>query len=304
MINIKKFRKPAVKENMNVWDFNSISDLLKVVENIPKDEIPQYSYYKKKDIKSDNYVNGFNYFRDYYEAINALKYGWEHGRKEITSKIIELNLATNKNDKKIKNEYDVVGGNACVTRYLQNIPTNMIKSTIVSNNTKEINVYKSFPYIGTVSADEILNDAAKSVIIINKLEELGYKTNLYIVKVNKSLNNDNNKVAIRIKIKDAKMKLNLKKIAFCLFNPDMQRRIMWRLIELDPDLKQVLEFYGKGIDFDIIKKTYSVPKIYKNIVDSKNLKKEYANFFKMQDNDIFIPPFLEDIDNFLEGIQK
>ena len=42
MINIKEFRKENPDNLANVWDFNNINDLLKVVE-IPMSETDKYS---------------------------------------------------------------------------------------------------------------------------------------------------------------------------------------------------------------------------------------------------------------------
>ncbi len=309
MINIKEFRKEN-SDLANVWDFNNINDLLKVVE-IPMSETDKYSrVYSKANLEcnlhysytlSSNTESGIFYFDTFDEALKALKYGWEDGRCQLESKVKELNLRTNET-KKIKYEYNVVGGNACVPRYLQGIPTNMIKSNMVSKETKVINIYKTAPYTSLVSAEEILEDAAKTVIIVNKLEELGYKVNLYIAKLNE---NHRNKVkfGVRVKIKDAKMKLNLKKISFCIINPDMQRRMFWRLIELDPDLLEPLGGYGKGIDNRIMNNYDYSFNDHSKVKLSKALKREYSKYFKMEENDIIIPPFLDDVDKFLEDLQ-
>lgn len=305
MINIKNFRKENPDNLANVWDFNNINDLLKVVE-IPMSETDKYSrVYSKAKLEcklnysytlSSNTERGIFYFDTFDEALKALKYGWEDGRCQLESKVKELNLRTNET-KKIKYEYNVVGGNACIPRYLQGIPTNMIKSNMISKETKVINIYKTAPYTSLVSTEEILEDAAKTVIIVNKLEELGYKVNLYITKLNE---NHRNKVkfGVRVKIKDAKMKLNLKKISFCIINPDMQRRMFWRLIELDPDLLEPLGGYGRGIDNRIMDFNN-----YSKVNLSKALKREYSKYFKMEENDIIIPPFLDDVDKFLEDLQ-
>lgn len=309
MINIKNFRKEN-SDLANVWDFNNINDLLKVVE-IPMSETNRYSkvyskaYFDRNKQASNSHTlsndtkSGMFYFDTFDEALKALKYGWEDGRCQLESKVKELNLRTNET-KKIKYEYNVVGGNACVPRYLQGIPTNMIKSNMVSKETKVINIYKTAPYTYLVSAEEILEDAAKTVLIVNKLEELGYKVNLYIAKLNEDYKGKV-RFGVRVKIKDAKMKLNLKKISFCIINPDMQRRMFWRLIELDPDLIEPLISYGKGIDNRIMN-NYSFND-YSKVRLSKALKREYSKYFKMEENDIIIPPFLNDVDKFLEDLQ-
>lgn len=311
MVNIDKYRKLASNKIDEVWDFDNINDLLKVVE-IPMSETNMYSkvysesyfdchkYMSNSHTLRDNANKDMFHFNTFSEALKALKYGWEDGRSQLELKVKELNLKTNKG-KKIKYEYNVVGGNACVPRYLQGIPTNMIKSNMVAKETKIINIYKTAPYTSIISADRILEDAAKTVLIVNKLEELGYKVNLYIAKLNEDFK-DKVQFGVRVKIKDAKMKLNLKKISFCIINPDMQRRMFWRLIELDPDLIEPLAAYGRGVDNKIMGE-YNNSNDYSKVKLSKALKRKYSQYFKMEKNDIIIPPFLNDIDKFLEDLQ-
>ena len=78
----------------------------------------------------------------------------------------------------------------------------------------------------------------------------------------------------------------------------MQRRMFWRLIELDPDLLEPLGGYGVGIDNRIMDFNN-----YSKVNLSKALKREYSKYFKMEENDIIIPPFLDDVDKFLEDLQ-
>ena len=120
MINIKEFRKENPDNLANVWDFNNINDLLKVVE-IPMSETDKYSrVYSKANLEcnlyyaytlSSNTKSSTFYFDTFDEALKALKYGWEDGRCQLESKVKELNLRTNET-KKIKYEYNVVGGNS------------------------------------------------------------------------------------------------------------------------------------------------------------------------------------------------
>ena len=112
MINIKNFRKENSNNLANVWDFDNINDLLKVVE-IPMSETDKYSrVYSKANLEcnlhysytlSSNTKSGIFYFDTFDEALKALKYGWEDGRCQLESKVKELNLRTNET-KKIKYE--------------------------------------------------------------------------------------------------------------------------------------------------------------------------------------------------------
>lgn len=61
MININKFRKENSDDLANVWDFNNINDLLKVVE-IPMSETNKYSkVYSKANLERNlNYSHALS----------------------------------------------------------------------------------------------------------------------------------------------------------------------------------------------------------------------------------------------------
>ena len=94
MININKFRKENLDDLANVWDFDNINDLLKVVE-IPMSETDKHSRVYSKSYfdrnkqainsytLSSNTEKGIFYFDTFDEALKALKYGWEDGRCQL-----------------------------------------------------------------------------------------------------------------------------------------------------------------------------------------------------------------------------
>lgn len=255
MLNIERYRKTVEKEVNNskkttvTWNFNSIEELKKIA-SIPVEEnikysplchktfmmAPNYSSYRKKEW-GQNVLDSFD------EALEMLEKGWEEGAIVLKEKI--EGLKSQETGRKMKSKYDMIGGNACVARYLQGIPTNMINTRFVEKKDKVINVFKTMGYSAMYSSDEIMDEAAKSLRIVQILENSGYRCNLYALKYN-VMHSDT--FVFSMKIKDAKEPLNLKKCAFIMAHPDFQRRILYRLIELSNlyDLWKI--GYGTPID--------------------------------------------------------
>ena len=277
------------------WIFNSISDLDRVA-SIPYSENNKYSkvkyyFYNSNDENELNKTNSFD------EARNLMINGWEEGARKINEGVKKIKLKT-QNKLSFKSEYNVIGGNASVPRYLQGIPTNMIKNSPVQKKTKIINVYKSAGYSSEYTADDVMKEAAKAVLIIDMIEKMGYRCNLFIVKYNNELHRtlldkSQQTFTFKIKIKDANERLNIKKMAFFLAHPDFQRRIVWRLYELHPDYNKIMLGYGRPIE-----------EFYRYITNdnmmSNVLKENYSRLFDIKKEDIFIPLKVDDINKFLK----
>ena len=282
MLNIEKYRKTVKKEinnnkfeTMVTWNFNSIEELKKVAsipleENIKYSPLcykttrnPGYSSHRSK-LYSQNVLNSFG------EALEMLEKGWEEGAIALKEKI--EGLKSQETGRNMKSKYDVIGGNACVARYLQGIPTNMINTHFVERKDKVINVFKTMGYSSYYSSDKIMEEAAKSLRIVQILENSGYRCNLYALKYN-VMHSDT--FVFSMKIKDAKEPLNLKKCAFIMAHPDFQRRILYRLIELS-DLYDLWKIgYGTPVDSKEINILKDSGIFLNDIQFSKYMKEKY-----------------------------
>lgn len=302
--NIEKHLKPMKKDNnFRYWDFKNLADLLKVVE-IPYEDNGNYS----KVYDSNHFVNRsfashsnakkskhdtFFYTNNAKDAIKLCKTGWESGAEKINSILkTKIKLGTKT---AYRPTYDVVGGNCSVPRYLNGVPTNMINKKTVYKPEKIIKVYKSFGYHGGFSSDEILEDTVKTIQIINYLESKGYRCELYTCKYN--VDTSSQRFAVRVKIKEAGQPLNIKKISFPLANTDIQRRLFWRLIELNPDFTQPFAGYGRGVDVSINAK---------DMVDKSNQTKNKfeEDLWGKEKNALYIPMMLVDVEDFIKNIDK
>lgn len=309
--NIEKYLIKNNNTKYRTWKFKSITDLLDIV-SIPYVDTADYSkafYYMLNPNGSEVtncYSNakkprGFNLTDNIEEAIKIMMEGWENGTLEIKDKVNKIKTKVG-NRKTVKTKYDVVGYNASVPRYLQGIPTNMINNKMVMKKDKVLNIYKSMGYTGSYPTNIILEEAAKSIAIIDILEKAGYRCNVFVTKCNRE-NITNQIFSFVMKVKDAKEKFNIKKSSFLLSHPDFQRRILWRLFELHPDFYKPLSGYGRPFDADIMDKNYI--NIDNDILISKETKLEYSKIIDIKENDIFIPITIKgDVYDFVENILK
>lgn len=295
-INVDKYLRKREGFFDRTWVFNSIADLDEIIL-IPYEENKEYSkVYKYKNEcssgrKKEGVYSSLYYFKTFEEAHDTMLHGWENGAVKLKNEIKNIKIKTNKNIK-MKSEYNVIGGNVSVPRYLQGIPNNMILNKMVEKKDKILNIYKTIGYSSKYSAYTVMREAAKSVILIDMLENMGYRCNLFIVKYNVD---DINKrklqsFTFKIKIKDAKEKLNLKKISFFLSNPDFQRRIVWRLFELHPDYTKKFYAYGSTVDY--------------HCNTLQDYYKYYSEVFDFKKNDIILPIIIDNIDEFIKSIME
>lgn len=202
--------------------FNSMTETLKYIDDVKNDfddfELKKFEKYCNK------YTNNFNITKNYGEAVNLAKTGWNDGTNKINDLLSrKYNI---KNDSvKIKSEYSVVGFQCSVPRYLQGIPTNMISSKRVPTKQKTMTIVKHIGFLADVKPQTIIENSVKALAIIQKIESQGIRCNLDIISP--AVTFKNKIVSIRVRIKNATEKLNIGIVAFALAHPDMLRRIIF-----------------------------------------------------------------------------
>ena len=103
--------------------FNSLSEVVKF--NREAERTSYYRGYHASDEASSS-RDRFTGTHSYEEAEDLLLHGWDEMAKELTEKL--GNVKANSNKYKNKTICNVSGYQACVPRYLQGIPTNMISN--------------------------------------------------------------------------------------------------------------------------------------------------------------------------------
>ena len=252
--------------------FNSLSEVVKF--NRETERTSFYSYYHASDEVSSN-KDSFTGTHSYEEAEDLLLHGWDEMAKELTEKL--GNIKANSNKYKNKTIYNVSGYQACVPRYLQGIPTNMISNKRIVTKQKVLNITKDFGYSWKVSSRTIKEESIKVLKLVNQLELQGYRVNLNISCVNKQ-NGGRTYDCISIRIKNASQKMNIKQMAFPLVHPSMYRRIIFGLTERLPECKDYGKGYGWCTEYDetkhLFKDEYYIPRIVeeKRITDIEKYK--------------------------------
>lgn len=221
---IKTIKSCGNTKSITVY-FNSLSELLKYIDNSPAktcDVFEKRVNYKK--------LKDFNLVGNYDEAVKLAKTGWEEGKKNIKN-LLDTKYNINADSVKTKSEYSIAGYQCSVPRYLQGIPTNMINSKRVPTKQKTMTVVKHVGFLGDVSTETIIDNSAKALAIVQKLESQGVRCNLDIISPATTSHFGGHFggiiVTIRVRIKNSTEKLNLGVIAFALSHPDMLRRIIF-----------------------------------------------------------------------------
>lgn len=244
--------------------FNSIHEVVEYINNTER-TLFYSGYHISDEVGSTNAI--FTGTSDFNEALDLLHHGWDRGAKKLNRGLTGVCLNNGISNKRI-NVYDVVGYQACAPRYLQGIPTNMVRSINKPMKQKVVDVVKDFGYSGIVSAETMTRESIKVLNVVNKLEQEGHRCNVYTSFISRSGwsgGGNNTYTEIRVKIKQSTQRMNVKQMAFPLAHPSMFRRICFALIERLPETSKFGKGYGWCTDYDETKQfykgTYYIPRI-------------------------------------------
>lgn len=224
----------------------------------------EYNKYFKNSMRSsedDNYK--FRGTKSFEEAVELLKNGWEDMSEELNTRIKVKKKSVGSVNRR-RNIYDVVGYNPSVPRYLQGIPTNMVRSVNVPVKEKVVTITKSNAYSCAVRKEKIIDESVKVLNVINRLELQGIRCNLNIINCFYNLRLDHCE-SVKIRIKGANERLNLSKLSFPLAHPSMLRRLLFRYLEVSPTL---VEGYNPG---------YGVSHVNRNVCKGEYLFESFIN---------------------------
>lgn len=201
--------------------FNSINDFLNALQ---EREVSNHFLNMQSSIKQSF---DFTQTYKYEDAIDLLKNGWNQMAEKINSRMILLDSKIGIT-KKTKTNYDVVGFQASVPRYLQGIPTNMVNKKQIIQKQKVITINKSISYPSSFKTEQIMEHSIKALQIVKAIEESGIRVNLNIIFSATTRTQD---LTLKIRIKSANERLNISKMAFPLVHPSMLRRLVLRYVE-------------------------------------------------------------------------
>lgn len=278
---MQEFRN--VKCNHTIQDygvFNSISDLNQYINETTANDT--FTRYNRQSRYTDASFREFSLSANFEEACSLLVKGWDKGSKDLDQKVEAYfkgsKVVSQSQQNKRKTVYDVAGYQVSVPRYLNGVPDNMVWTKIIPVKNKVITINKVMGYRAGITTQTIMEESAKALAIVKRLENMGYRVNLNVV----NLSQDNcDMLGMKVKIKGAGERLNISKVAFPMCHPGMMRRIIFGFKEVFPGVR--IGFgpgYGAStyeIKYfaEMCKGEYVIPPfIDKSIVDAKELNIE------------------------------
>lgn len=276
--NFKRFNS----NGDHYYYFESMSSMIDFVES----NIGNALYVRMRKQSEDTAFEGDRFYgtENIHQAIEYARYGWESGVEKLNKDISIKN-----HDLAYETSYNVVGGRCSVPRFLSGIPTNMIHRKAVERPDKIITLVKFASFNVGYSAEAIQRENVKFIQIIQNLESKGYRCNVEVIFGTSGSSADYRvDNLVRVKIKRADERLNVSKICFPLSHPSMSRRFIFKVMEVDPELRNT------GADNG----TYGYPIFnYENV--GKKLIKPY-----LKENEYFVPLHIDDVESFsLEKLQ-
>lgn len=254
-----------------IISFESLDSFYKYICEIPFNEAFRWA---KHSSVSGEY--NFTKTKSFEEASELFKNGWEDMAKQLTQKL-KVEESKSQPIMKPRSKLDVCGYQAIVPLYLQGVPCSMMNKKLIPIKQKVVTVNKSIDYAGYVSVNEIVDQSVKAMQIVKKLEAQQYRVNLNVIIGTEC---EGKSFVAKVRIKSANEKMNISKLAFPLVHPSMLRRLMFRFIEVYPNItKDFVTGYGKPTESHKLKKyldngEYLIPAFVTKDIDSINNLKD------------------------------
>lgn len=234
-----------IKEYM--YYFNSITDTYRYIMDNKK-EIPAGA----STLKRDKFYGGISFK----EALKRLLNGDEELAKDINNIKIDGIVAEKLTFKYIN---DIQGVVPNVPNFLMGLPQSMIRiqRTKIKSSQKILNLVFDISVSCMITKEEYMQVSKLFLDVIDKVEKMGYRCNLYIAAVSVS-ESEKFMNTFLIKLKNSNELFNRYKCSFVLGHMSMFRRIMFRLIELADENDINVEFYsgyGTVTNRNLVKKT-------------------------------------------------
>lgn len=234
-----------IKEYM--YYFDSITDTYRYIMDNKK-EIPAGA----STLKRDKFYGGISFK----EALKRLLNGDEELAKDINNIKIDGIVAEKLIFKYIN---DIQGVVPNVPNFLMGLPQSMVRiqRTKIKSSQKILNLVFDISVSCMITKEEYMQVSKLFLDVIDKVEKMGYRCNLYVAAVSVS-ESEKFMNTFLIKLKNSNELFNRYKCSFVLGHMSMFRRIMFRLIELADENDINVEFYsgyGTVTNRNLVKKT-------------------------------------------------
>lgn len=241
--------RKTVQDKTFMQEYNSIEEFYKYLCDTPFNDA--FRWANHDSVSTDWYSVRWTKTTSFQQATEMLKNGWNDMAKQLNNEMVSKKLEAEM-VKQYRNVLSVAGYQPVVPLYLAGVPQNMVAKKMVPVKQKVVNITKSLNYSGSVNSDRIVKESIKVMQLVKRIEQQGMKCNINIALGTEA---GGRKVICKVKIKGASERLNVSKLAFPLVHPSMLRRLMFRYIEVCPDVtKAYVKSYGYPVSVEDMKR--------------------------------------------------
>ena len=224
--------------------FDNIQEMLNYIKTTPINEVFKSKWGGLASTRKESGISNWFGTKSFDEALELMKTGWTDKSKELEEKFTKV-VRQETTVTRQKSVYDVVGGNCSVPRYLQGAPTNMIRQVRKPVKEKVKTVNYNIGFNCSCTSEEITQKAIDCLSYVKQLEDSGTRV---VLNVSWVTSRYDSYLGYSVCVKKSSERFSVSKMSFCLCHASMLRRIMFSLLERDPDAtSDYVEGYGTSV---------------------------------------------------------
>lgn len=217
-------------DTFRIQEFDSLGDFTGYLETAkPAKHFARRGKASSQEV--DDYDN-WHGTRTYGEALDLTQHGWLPAAEKLSKKLpVASTLGTAKAK---RNEFNVVGFQASVPRYLQGIPTNMVNQKVIAQKQKIIVLNRSVVFPANWSSERIMSEGIKALQVVQMIESQGFRVKMNVFTCQQR---DEEIAVARVCVKKPDERFSLAKIAFPMAHTGFLRRLMFKWVESFQELQ-------------------------------------------------------------------
>lgn len=180
------------------------------------------------------------------EALDLLEHGWTDRLEEIKKEIAQFSHVVTKEAtaQRVRPYNHVVGYVPNVPNAILGLPESMINTTRVPQKVKTVQIVHNMGVNCGIDANDILKAGITTLKLVNILEAKGIRVRFDCICYSGMQGNE--RAFCKVKLKDWRQPLDLRKVAFPIAHPSFFRRIGFRFLETVPGLEKSGWAFGYG----------------------------------------------------------
>lgn len=217
--------------------FDSIHQMIKVIESRPNNDIMKHCNASRSGSKS------FTGTKSYEEA----KQLFENGYTDVLEKIktgMANDIKRNQVERRRRVTTGVVGYAPHVPNAILGVPNSMILTEAAPQKIKAISIVVGITENCNTNAGEFIKSGIAALGVVNTLELQGYRVNLKVAFYCAECGDD--RAFGTVSVKDYREHLDIQKLCFPLAHPSMFRRLGFKWLETCEGLDESAWAYGYG----------------------------------------------------------